>query len=204
MANIVGLMEFEVVGVVDVRGHELAPRMSIIVLVHSFQVLGPDIDEDGPQGGNSKMTSPSNTGGRNGTVSCFTVLRSIVDNSFRKRCILASLLRHSMMLAFASTCVCIRGIESEELECLPDGIVDRDFTMSACPDAVRTEQLWFCPLTLEDSLSDLLDNSIIGSNLFTFTRGSTAVMYGTRRASLGGLSSRARGLHGISIVELCD
>ena len=133
------------------------------------------------------MTSKSNTGGRNGTVSCFTVLRSIVDNSFRERCILASLLRHSMMLAFASTCVCIEGTKSEELECLLDEVVDSDFTMSACPDVVRTEQLCFCPLTLGDCPSDLLDNSMIESNLSTFTTRSTVVMCGTRRASLGGL-----------------
>ena len=109
-----------------------------------------------------------------------------------------------MMLAFASTCACTGGIESEEFECRLDGVVDSDFTMSACPDAVRRAQLCFCPLTLGDSPLDLLDNSIIGSNLSTFTTGSTAFMCGTSRASLGELRSRARGLHGISTVELCE
>ena len=67
------------------------------------------------------MTSPSNTSGRNKTVLRFTVLRPIVDNLFRERCTLASLLRQSMMLTFNSTCVCIGG--TEELECHLDGVV---------------------------------------------------------------------------------
>ena len=82
--------------------------------------------------------------------------------------------------------------------------MDIDFTMSGYPDAIRTEELRFCPFTLGDSPSDLLDNSIIGSNLSTFTTGSTTLVCRTRRASLGGLRSKARGLHGISIVELWD
>ena len=102
-----------------------------------------------------------------------------------------------MMLAFDSTCAWIGGTKSEEFECHLDGVVDSDFTMSACPDAVVRAQLCFCPLRLGDSPSDLVDNSIIGSNLSTFTTESTALMCGTGRASLGGL-------HGISIVELCD
>ena len=60
------------------------------------------------------MTSPSNTGGRNGTVSCFMVLRSIVDNSFREHYILARRRRQSMMLGLGSTCVSRGGTESEE------------------------------------------------------------------------------------------
>ena len=76
--------------------------------------LAPVADDDGPQGGNSKMTSPSNTGGRNRTVSCFMVLRSIVDNSFRDRCILRSKRRQSMMLSLGSTRASVGGTESEE------------------------------------------------------------------------------------------
>ena len=76
--------------------------------------------------------------------------------------------------------------------------------MSDCPDAIRTKELRFCPFTLGDSPLDSLENSIIGSNLSTFTTGSTALVCGTRRASLGGLRSKARGLHGISTVELWD
>ena len=109
-----------------------------------------------------------------------------------------------MMLALGSTCVSMWGTESEESQCLLDGVVDIDFTMSGCPDAIRTEELRFYPLTLGDCPSDSLDNSIIVSNLSTFTTGSTALVCGTRRASVGGLRSKARGLHGISIVELWD
>ena len=102
-----------------------------------------------------------------------------------------------MMLAFGSTCACIRGTEREESEGRYDGVVNSDFTMSARPDVVGRAQLCFCPFKLDDSLSDLVDNSIIGSNLSTFTTGSTVGMFGTAIASV-------RGLHGISTVELCD
>ena len=87
---------------------------------------------------------------------------------------------------------------------MTDGVVDIDFTISGWPDAIWTEDLRFCPCTLGDSPSNSLDNSIIGSNLSTFTTGSTALVCGVRRASLGGLRSKARGLHGISTVELWD
>ena len=76
--------------------------------------------------------------------------------------------------------------------------------MSGGSDAMQTEELRFCPFTLGDSSSDSLDNSIIGSNLSTFTTGSTALVCGTRRASLRGLRSKARGLHGISTIALWD
>ena len=109
-----------------------------------------------------------------------------------------------MMLALGSTCVSMRGTESEESQCLLDGVVDIDFTMSGCLDVIGTEELRFCPLILGACPSDSLENSIIGSNLFTFTMGSTALVCGTRRASLGGLRRKARGLHGISTVELWD
>ena len=84
------------------------------------------------------------------------------------------------------------------------GVVDIDFTISGCPHAIRRKDLCFCPFTLGDSPSDSLDNSIIGSNLSTFTTGSIALVCGASRASLGGLRSKARGLHGISTVELWD
>ena len=48
-----------------------------------------------------------------------------------------------MMLVFASTCAYLGGTKCEELQCLLDGVVDTDFRMSFCPDAVRTEQLCF-------------------------------------------------------------
>ena len=57
---------------------------------------------------------------------------------------------------------------------------------------------------MPNSPSDLLDNSIIGSNLSTLRTGSTAIACGTPRASVRGLRSKARGLHGISTVELWD
>ena len=76
------------------------------------------------------MTSSSNTGGRNGTVSCFMVLRSIVDNSFRERCILPRRRRQSMMLCRRTTCICMGGTASEESEGEIDGVADTDFTTS--------------------------------------------------------------------------
>ena len=76
--------------------------------------LAPVADEEGPRGGNSKMTSPSNTGGRNGTVLCLMVLRSIVDSSFQDRCILRSQRRQSMMLSLGSTSASVEGTESKE------------------------------------------------------------------------------------------
>ena len=102
-----------------------------------------------------------------------------------------------MMLAFGSTCAYIRGTEREESEGRVDGVVDSDFTMSARPDAIGRAQLCFCPFRLGNSPSNSVDNSIIGSNLSTFTTGSTAGMCGNAIASVGGL-------HGISTVELCD
>ena len=108
------------------------------------------------------------------------------------------------MLDLASTCVSRGGTDCKESQCLLDGIVDIGFTMSGCRDAIRTEELCFCPLTLGDNSSDSLDNSIIGSNLSTLTWRGTALVCGTHRASLGGLRSKAQGLHGISTVELWD
>ena len=87
---------------------------------------------------------------------------------------------------------------------MTDGVVDIDFTISGCQHGILTKDPCFCPFILGDSPSDLLDNSIIGSNLSTFTTGSTALVGGVRTASLGGLRTKAQGLHGISTVELWD
>ena len=102
-----------------------------------------------------------------------------------------------MMLTFGSTCACIWGTKRVESEGRFDGVVDNDFTISACPDAVGRAQLCFCPFRLGDSPSNLVDNSIIGSNLSTFTTGSTVGMSGIAIPFV-------RGLHGISTIELCD
>ena len=109
-----------------------------------------------------------------------------------------------MMLGLSNTCVFRGGTESDESHGLLDRVVDIDLTMSGCSDAMWTEELRFCPFTLVPSSSDSLNNSTIGSNRSTFTRGSTALVCGTRRASVGGLRSKARGLQDISTVELWD
>ena len=143
------------------------------------------------------MTSPSNTGGRNGTVSYFMVLRSIVDNSFQDRCILPRRRRQSMMLGRCTICDCMGGTASEESQGETDGVADTDFTTSGWRHGMWTEDPGFCPFALGDSPPDSLDNSIIGSSLSTFTTESIALVGEGHRASLGGLRSKARGLHGI-------
>jgi len=125
MASAIGLTEFQMVGVVNVCRYQLGNLHHGCPSYHlsipsKFHVANVEANER--HGGNSKMTSLLKVGGRNCTQWCFIAFKSVVDNLFRERCILASLFKQSIVLTLSIVLGCNGGREKKESIGLLDGM----------------------------------------------------------------------------------